>query len=193
VATGTAVTDSDALPVFPSLVALIVVVPGAMEVTKPAESTRATDVALELQTIVRPVSVLPLASRVTALACVVVPATIVEAESDTVTVATGGGLLGGGLLGGGLFGGGLLGGGLLGGGDAGEVTVIVAEPLLPSTTLVMVAEPVDTPVTTPEEASTLATKAFDDCHETVRPVRTPPVASRATAVACVVAPTLTLV
>ncbi|HWG35415.1 MAG TPA: hypothetical protein VN650_14695, partial [Gemmatimonadaceae bacterium] len=178
VATGTAVTDSDALPVFPSLVALIVVVPGAMEVTKPAESTRATDVALELQTIVRPVSVLPLASRVTALACVVVPATIVEAESDTVTVATGGGLLGGGLL---------------GGGDAGEVTVIVAEPLLPSTTLVMVAEPVDTPVTTPEEASTLATKAFDDCHETVRPVRTPPVASRATAVACVVAPTLTLV
>ncbi|HWG35123.1 MAG TPA: hypothetical protein VN650_13210 [Gemmatimonadaceae bacterium] len=165
-ATGTTLTVIVALPVLPSLVAVIVAVPAATPPTTPvAASTEATEGALELQMIVRPVSVLPLASRVTAVACVVVPTVIVDAASDTATLATGGGELGGGC-------------------DAGGATIAtVADPLRPSETPVIVADPAEMPVTTPDEGSTLATRAFDDCQATVRPVSTLPLASSAIAVA----------
>src|SRR6185437_1223212 len=77
-----------------------------------------------------------------------------------------------------------------GGDDGMVVTVIVADPVRPSDAPLIVADPGETPVTTPDDGSTLATDVFDDCHATTRPVNTLPVASRATAVACVVAPTL---
>jgi hypothetical protein len=70
-ATGTGITVTVALPIFPSLVAVIVAVPGATAVTKPDEDTVATAEASELQTMVRPVSTLLPASSVVAVACVV--------------------------------------------------------------------------------------------------------------------------
>jgi hypothetical protein len=68
-ATGTGVTVRVALPVSPSLVAVIVDVPGAAEVTSPvAGSTVATERASELQTMLRPVSTLLFPSSVVAVA-----------------------------------------------------------------------------------------------------------------------------
>jgi hypothetical protein len=67
-ATGTGVTVRVALPVLPSLVAVIVDVPALMVVTSPPVDTVATAVLLEAQTIARPASVPPLASSVVAVA-----------------------------------------------------------------------------------------------------------------------------
>lgn len=55
-ATGTAVTVTVAVPLCPSLVAVIVAPPGATAVTVPLGATVATPVLLELQAIVRPVT-----------------------------------------------------------------------------------------------------------------------------------------
>ena len=49
VATGTGITVTAAVPLFPSLVAVMVAVPGATAVTKPLAETVATAVALEDQ------------------------------------------------------------------------------------------------------------------------------------------------
>jgi hypothetical protein len=68
VATGTAVAVSCALPVFPSLVAMMFAVPGATAVTTPLAETVAADVLSEVQLTVRPVRMLPLASLVVAVA-----------------------------------------------------------------------------------------------------------------------------
>ena len=63
-----AVTESVALPVLPSLVAMICEVPTATAVTIPAVEIVAIAVLLELQATARPVSTLLLASRVVAVA-----------------------------------------------------------------------------------------------------------------------------
>jgi hypothetical protein len=69
VATGTgtdAVTVIAAVPVFVSLVAVIIALPAAMAVTSPDAETVLMAALLELQLTGRPVNMLLLASRVTA-------------------------------------------------------------------------------------------------------------------------------
>jgi hypothetical protein len=68
---GGVVTVSVALPVLVSLVAVIVADPAATAVTNPLDETVAIPVLLLDQVTTRPVSTLLLASRVTAVACVV--------------------------------------------------------------------------------------------------------------------------
>ena len=70
-ATGIGVTVIPALPLTPSLVAVIVAEPGETAVTIPELLTVATDSLSEVHVIDRPVSALPLASRATAVARVV--------------------------------------------------------------------------------------------------------------------------
>jgi hypothetical protein len=57
VATGASVTVMLALPVLPSLVAVMLAVPTAIPVTTPCGETMATVVLLELQVTARPVRV----------------------------------------------------------------------------------------------------------------------------------------
>ena len=153
VATGTAVTVSTALPLCPSLVAVMVAVPVVSVVTRPLLFTVATAVLLLLHETARPASTLFDASRVVAVACVVPPAITELAASDTLTLATGT-----------------------------AVTVITALPLRPSLVAVIVAVPVLTALTTPL-ALTVATAVLLLLHETARPVSTLFDASRVVAVA----------
>ncbi len=67
VATGSAVTEMSAVPLWPSLVAVIVAVPTASDVTRPLAFTVATAVLELLHVTARPVSTLFDASRVTAV------------------------------------------------------------------------------------------------------------------------------
>src|SRR5690606_1053084 len=84
------VTVTVACPVLPSLVAVIVAVPGAMPRTSPLDVTVATDV-LELDHVmVRPLSALPFWSLGVAVSWSVPPTWIVPDEGETVTVATAG-------------------------------------------------------------------------------------------------------
>src|SRR5438552_8774258 len=62
-----------AVPLTPSLVAVIVAEPDALAVTRPDEDVVATVVLLELQAIKRPVSTLLFASRSVAVSCCVWP------------------------------------------------------------------------------------------------------------------------
>src|SRR5437016_683661 len=89
VATGTFVTLIDEVPLFPSLVAVIVAEPGVTPETRPLLLTVATAV-LELDHVtVRPESAFPPASLGVAVSCTVWPA-CTEAEGGvTSTVATG--------------------------------------------------------------------------------------------------------
>src|SRR5687768_13736591 len=64
-------------------------------------------------------------------------------------------------------------------------TVSAAEPVLPSLVATIVATPVATAVTSPDE-ETVATAGLEEDHTMVRPVRTLPEASRSVAVACAV-------
>ena len=114
VATGAAgaLTAIVAVPVLPSLVAVICTVPAATAVTRPDEEL--TDATLEFaldHATARPVSALPLASRVVAASCTVAPIRRLEVAGETDTVATGAGA---------------------GGGGGGAVTVIAAVLVLPS-------------------------------------------------------------
>jgi len=70
-ATGTLVTVIAAVPVFPSLVAVIVADPAAPPVTRPLAFTLATAVLLLDQVTTRPVSAVPLASFGVAVSCTV--------------------------------------------------------------------------------------------------------------------------
>src|SRR5512146_1125278 len=91
--TGARFTVRDAVPDFPSLVAVIVATPAAPPVAVPLdELIVATVVLLELQVIVRPVSTFPFASFVTAVNVWVWFWTMVAAVGWTVTVATGTGV-----------------------------------------------------------------------------------------------------
>src|SRR6266516_4843244 len=117
-ATGT-MTVIAALPLLPSLAAVMLAVPAASAVTSPLPFTVATPGASLDQVIVRPESGLPLASSGVAVSCWVPPTTIVAAVGLTVSDATG------------------------------IVTVTAAVALLPSLVAVTFAVPAATAVTSP--------------------------------------------
>src|SRR6266568_2969116 len=119
-ATGTFVTVIAAVPLLPSLVAVIVAGPAATAVTSPLALTVATAVLPLDQLIVRPESELPFASFGVAVSCIVWPTCTDAVAGVTVTDATGT-----------------------------VVTVSAAVPLLPSDVAVIVAAPTATPVACP--------------------------------------------
>src|SRR2546430_13153686 len=80
-----------AVPLFPSLVAVIVAVPAADPVTSPLALTVATPAALVPHAIVRPVSTFPLASSSLAVTCTVAPTGTLSDAGLTTTDATGAG------------------------------------------------------------------------------------------------------
>jgi hypothetical protein len=88
--TGTSVTVIADVPLLLSLVAVIVEEPGATAVTTPDADTVAVAVALEAHVTVRPVSVLPPASRTVAVSVDVLPTRSVAALGATDTDATAG-------------------------------------------------------------------------------------------------------
>ena len=160
VATGMGVTVTAAVPLFPSLVAVMVTgPPTAFPVTTPFESTVAIVASPVVQATVRPVSGLPPESRGVAASGTVAPTTMLAVGGVTATVATGMG-----------------------------VTVTAAEPLLPSLVAVTVTgPPAPLPVTRPV-ASTVAIVAALVAQVTVRPVRGLPAASCGVAVSWTVSP-----
>src|SRR6058998_3701350 len=119
-ATGTTATVTVALPAFPSLVAVIVVEPAALLVTRPLGLTVATAVLLLTHVTVRPVSALPAESFGVAVSCTVWPTVRLADAGATATEATGT-----------------------------IITVIAAVAFLPSLVAVIVAEPWVTPATCP--------------------------------------------
>src|SRR5687767_5499975 len=90
-ATGMGTTVTAAVPLFPSLVAVIVALPAAAPVTSPLAETVATPLALVVHVTPRPVSTLPAASRSVAVSCTVEPSCTLAGAGVTVTVATGAG------------------------------------------------------------------------------------------------------
>src|SRR5207249_6805256 len=148
------VTLHDALP--PSLVAVIVAVPGVTPDTSPLLLTVATAV-LELDHVtVRPESAFPPASLGVPVSCTVWPACTDAEGGVTSTVATG------------TF-----------------VTVTDEVPLFPSLVAVIVAVPGVTPDTSPL-LLTVATAMLELDHVTVRPESGLPPASFGVAVSCTV-------
>ena len=141
---------------LPSLVAVTSLVPTATAVTSPVFDTVATAGVRLSHAIVRPVSVCPAESVVTALSCTVPATTSVDVGGETTTALTGG-----------------------------AATVIVAEPLLPSLLAKMVADPSVTPVTSPDD-DTVAMFVAEELHCSARPVNTFPSASLITDVSCTV-------
>src|SRR5258705_219239 len=111
-ATGTGVTVKADVPLFPSLVAVIVAAPAATPVTRPLALTVATTGALDAQVTTRPVSIVPAESMVTAESCKVAATRMLATAGLNATVATGT-----------------------------LVTEIAATLLFPSLVAVMVAEP----------------------------------------------------
>ena len=91
VATGACVTVIAALPIFPSLVAVIVVPPAPTAATKPLPSTVATARLLEVHVTVRPLRTLLFASLSVGVSCCVgeIPSISAAEAGLTVTVATG--------------------------------------------------------------------------------------------------------
>jgi hypothetical protein len=110
-----------ALPVLPSLVAVIVADPAATPKTRPVELTWALAVSLLDHVTSRPLSVPPFASRSVTVSCTVLPATTVGDAGVTVTVATGTGS-----------------------------TEILAAAVFPSHEAVTLVVPTATPVTNPD-------------------------------------------
>src|SRR5216117_2909488 len=154
-----ACTVTVALPLCPSLVAVIVAAPAATPVTTPLELTVATEVLPLDQDTARPGSGVPFASFGVATSCTA-PFTRIDAAGGlTLTDATGT-----------------------------LVTVMVALPLFPSLVAVIVADPVANAVTSPL-ASTPATLDWLDDQITARPERALPAASSGVAVSCTVCPT----
>jgi hypothetical protein len=170
VATGAGVTVMEELPVFPSLVAVIVTgPPAATAVTRPFPSTVATAVLFEVQLTVRPESTLFPTSFVTAASCCVsvTPNTKVADDGVTATVATGAGST--------------VMVGVVAGGAVSLVAVIVAVPAPTAVTVV---------VPFVELAGlTINTAVLLETQLTVRPVRTLFAASLVTAVSDCVPPT----
>src|SRR5438128_12234973 len=85
---GAIVTVSVAIPLFPSLVAVIVVVPASNADTKPPADTVATFSAVDVHVTVRPVKTAPLASRSVAVNCCVPPTVTLADVGLTVTDPT---------------------------------------------------------------------------------------------------------
>src|SRR5439155_1366156 len=161
VATATFVTVTDEVPLFPSLVAVIVAVPGVTPDTSPLLLTVATAV-LELDHVtVRPESGAPVASFGVAVSCTVWPGCTEAVAGVTSTNATGTG-----------------------------VTLIEEVPLFPSLVAVTVAEPGVTPDTSPLML-TAATAVLELDHVTVRPESGAPFASFGVPVSCTVCPACT--
>jgi hypothetical protein len=116
---------------------------------------------LLLQVIVRPVNTFPLASRSTAVACVL-PPTVSDVLPNVIEIdATGAG--------------------------GGALTPIEAFAETPSTVPVIVVDPALTPVTMPDD-ETVATIGLALRQETTRSVTTLPCASTTLAVSCNVPP-----
>jgi hypothetical protein len=122
--TGMEVTVTVALPLLPSLVAVIVAEPAATPVTTPVAETVATPVLLDDQVTVRSSRVTPFASFTVATNGVVCPTVTLGVAGDTTTLPTGAG-----------------------------ATVTVVLPLTFSLVAVMVAVPVATAVTRPAEVT----------------------------------------
>src|SRR4029077_10781844 len=153
-----------AVPLWPSLVAVIVTgPPAATPVTSPLPFTLAIALLLDDQLIARPVNGFPLASLGVAVSWTV-PVTATFAElGDTVTEATGA-----------------------------RETLTVAVPLWPSLVAVIVTGPPGpAPVTSPLEVTLAIVLSLDD-HTIVRPVKRFPLASFGVAVSCTVWPTVRL-
>ena len=160
VATGTGVTVIEAVPLFPSLVAVMMTgPPTTLPVTRPLASTVAMFASLLVQVTVRPVSGLPLASLGVAVSCRVVPATMLPVAGETATDATGM-----------------------------AMTVIADVALCPSLeAVIVIGPPTATPVTRPV-ALTVATPGLLVPQVMVRPVSTLPLASFVVAVSWAVSP-----
>src|ERR1043166_7736823 len=156
-----AVTVMAAVPLWPSLVAVIVAVPTAPPVTSPLTLTLATPVLLLAHVTVRPVSAFPFASFGVAASCTVDP-TATEADAGaTVTDATG------------------------------TCTTVIADvPLCPSLVAVIVAVPATFPVTSPL-ALTVATDVLLLAQVTLRPLSGLPFPSFGVAVSWTVLPSFT--
>jgi len=153
------------VPVFVSLVAVIVEEPAATAVTRPFASTVAAVGLPDAHVISRPVSTLAFASLVTAVSCCVgvIPSTRPAVGGVTVTLATGTGL-----------------------------TVITGVVALGADSLVAVIVPVPVPtaVTVAGEplALTVSTAVLLEIHVILRPVTTLLFASLVVAVSCWVPP-----
>ncbi len=119
-ATGANVTVIAAVPLWPSLLAVIVAVPATPPVTSPFPLTEATAALLVAHVTVRPPSGLPFASFGVAVSCAVWPTVRLADAGLTETDATGT-----------------------------TVTVIATALLCPSHATVTVATPAATPVTSP--------------------------------------------
>src|SRR5436190_23009728 len=155
------VTVMAAVPLCPSLVAVIVAEPATTPVTSPLALTVATAVLLLDHVIVRPDSALPLASFGVAVSWTVCRAGTLAVAGLTVTEATGTG-----------------------------TTVMADVPLCPSLVAVIVAGPATFPVTSPLPL-TVATAVLELDQVTVRPVSTLPFASLSVAVSWTVFPSFT--
>jgi hypothetical protein len=170
VLTGASVTVMEDVPVFVSLVAVIVAVPAPTAVTRPFASTVAAETLLEAQVTRRPVSTVPFASLVTAVSCCVgvIPTIRLAVAGVTATVATG---------------------------IASTVIGVVGAELTNSLVAVTVAVPTLSAVTVvaplvPEGGLTDKTVGSLDTQLTVRPVSRLPFASLVVAVSCCVPPVI---
>src|SRR5688572_11001302 len=120
VATGAGPTVTVAVPLLPSLDAVIVTVPVLSALTRPALETTATASSLELHPTRRPGSSAPAASRTLAESCTNPPTTTFDVGGVTITLPT-----------------------------ATWRTVTVAVPTTPSMLAKTIATPGDTAVTSP--------------------------------------------
>jgi hypothetical protein len=162
-ATGIAVTVIVAAVLFPSLVAVMVTVPGATALTTPTLETVAIPGLSVDHCTARPLSVAPSPSNVVALRLPVAPTISDNEDGVTVIVATGAG-------------------------GTGE-TVICALPVFPSVVATTLAVPAVSVVIRPV-ADTVATEGLSELQVTAR-TRTLWSASKVDALACTVAPAIT--
>jgi hypothetical protein len=158
-ATGTGITVIEDVPVFPSLVAVMLALPTETAVTSPAPSTVAIAGLLEVHATMRSDTPVLFASLTSAENCCVEPETTIAVGGLTVTEAT----------------------------DTGT-TVIEAFPDTASLVAIIIADPLPTAVTSPNGV-TVATALFALLHVTTRPVRILLEESRGVAVAWLVWPT----
>src|SRR6267378_3941094 len=86
---GAAVTVTAAVPLWPSLRAVIIVVPTTNPLTRPLPFTLATAALLLAQVTTRPLSGVPLASLGVAVSCTVCPTVTLADAGLTATEATG--------------------------------------------------------------------------------------------------------
>jgi len=162
VATGAAVTVTVAVPLFPSLEAVIVTLPVLRALTRPELDTTAMVSSLEVHPTSRPGNSAPDASRTLAESCTAPPTATLAVGGVTTTVSTGT-----------------------------CRTVTEAEPITPSTFAKMTAIPGDSAVTTPV-LDTEATDGAPLDHDAGRPDSDWPFSACASTLNCTVCPVTTL-